>query len=168
MGRWPLTLALAPHHHLSANYRSHHYFRRTYHTASQEHVSLSGIHDIGSSLSPPSTRRSGLLLALPRKASPCQPSRRSSPLRHRALRRLLRKGFDQLPLIATCWACTAQLSVLPSQPHRREPKPNASAIETYSFSFPVSRIFLAISFHYCRPKGDLSREKVECEYVCFQ
>jgi hypothetical protein len=38
----------------------------------------------------------------------------------------------------------------------------------YSFSFPARRIFLAIPFHHCRLKGDLSRIKVECEYVCFQ
>ena len=40
--------------------------------------------------------------------------------------------------------------------------------KTYSFSFPGSRIFLAIPFHYCRLKGNLSRIEVECEYVCFQ
>jgi hypothetical protein len=40
--------------------------------------------------------------------------------------------------------------------------------KTYSFSFPIRRIFLAIPFHHCRLKGDLSRIEVECEYVCFQ
>jgi len=40
--------------------------------------------------------------------------------------------------------------------------------KTYSFSFPQIRSFLAIPFHHCRLKGDLSRIEVECEYVCFQ
>src|SRR5271155_4715198 len=40
--------------------------------------------------------------------------------------------------------------------------------KTYSFSFPESRVFLAIPFHHCRLKGNLFGIEVVCEYVFFQ
>ena len=69
----------------------------------------------------------------------------------------LRLALTRVYHLAVAYISLALCAISPIQPSL-SPQPH----------FPQMRLFLAIPFHHCRLKGDLSRIEVECEQVCFQ